>query len=85
MEVRTFDKRSSTLIQFRNHLNSAQSFEIDFSRSKNMLIRGNCQTKGSKCTVDIEGQESVVIEMMPNDLRDQMQLESFDIAKLDKP
>ena len=84
VEVRTYDKRNSTLIQFRNVINSTQSFEIDFGRSKNLNMRGGGQIKGNKCEIDIEGQDSVVIELAPRDLREPMILENFDIAKLEK-
>jgi hypothetical protein len=40
LEVRTFDKEKSTLVMFHNVTESPHHFQADFTRSKNILLRG---------------------------------------------
>ena len=81
--MRTFDKLNSVLMSFRNLINSVQAFEVDFSSSKNLLIRGGA-VKGQKVRLELEGQQMVVLELLPNRMREGLLLENFDITKIDK-
>lgn len=40
LEVHTFDKEKTTLIEFHNVTKGTLHFEADFSKSRNVLLRG---------------------------------------------
>lgn len=73
LEVRTYNKLNTTLLSFRNLINSIQTFDIDFARSTNILIRGG-SVNGQRTRVRIDGQQAVVIEILPKRIREGMQL-----------
>ena len=40
LEVHTYDKEKTTLIEFHNVTSDTHHFEADFSKSKNVMLRG---------------------------------------------
>jgi hypothetical protein len=67
--VRTFNKLNTTLLCFRNLINSIQTFDLDFSTSKNILIRGG-KVNDQQTRIRIDGQQAVVIELLPLHIRE---------------
>ncbi len=52
LEVRMFDKLNTILLSFKNLIHSSQSFEIDFSKTKNIIVRGG-KVSSQKTTITI--------------------------------
>lgn len=83
LEVRTYNKLNTTLLSFRNLINSTQTFDLDFAKSANLLLRGGTAT-GQRTRIRIEGQQAVVVELLPRRIREGLSLENFDITKVEK-
>ena len=84
VEVKFQNRKISTIIQFKNTLNSAQNLEIDFSASKNFKILGNCEVQKNKCNIEIQGIDSVIIELVPKDIKQPMDLKDFNVSRINK-
>jgi len=50
MELHTYEKLHSVILMFKNMSNNQQSYQIDFSKSSNVLIRGN-EVKDKICII----------------------------------
>jgi hypothetical protein len=60
LEVRCFHKKHTTLFSFRNLYSSYQTFEVDFSSSRNVSIHGGV-VSGAKTVITVEGDALTVI------------------------
>lgn len=83
LELHTLEKLHTVLLQFRNLSNSPETFQLDLSTSKNVLVRG-ATTEGKLTTIKLDGQNSVILEVLPNDLREGMELNGLDVTKLQR-
>ena len=82
LEVHTFDKEKSTLIEFHNVTSSTHHFLADFNRSRNVMIRGK-EVKGEQAFIRLKADEKTIIEVLPLDMSKRMEIENFQIHKLD--
>jgi hypothetical protein len=60
LEVKTYNKLNTTLLSFKNLINSIQTFDLDFTKSTNVLLRGGTASN-QKTRIRIDGQQSIVI------------------------
>jgi hypothetical protein len=83
LELHTLEKLHTILLQFRNLSNSPETFQLNLSTSKNFMVRG-ATTEGKLTTIKLDGQNSVILEILPNDLREGMELDGLDVTKLQR-
>jgi hypothetical protein len=62
--MKTFNKIYATLFSFKNVSKATQKFEVELVKSNNIMIRGG-KVNGIKTTIDIIGQGTIVIEVLP--------------------
>lgn len=68
MEVHTFDKEKTTLIEFHNVTSDTHHFVADFTKSKNVFLRGmECQER--KAFIRLGPDEKTIIEVLPKDMK----------------
>lgn len=81
LEVHTFDKEKTTLIEFHNVTGSTHHFQADFSKSKNVLLRGK-EIRGDQAFIRLKADEKTIIEVLPRDLKRRIEIENFEIHKI---
>ena len=73
LEVHTFDKEKTTLIEFHNVTSDTHHFEADFSKSKNVFLRGQ-EVSERKAYIRLGPDESTIVELLPKDMRKHMEI-----------
>lgn len=81
LRVLVLDKRHSTVVEFVNLGGNLQKFEVDFSRSSNIFLRGEGQIDKNKVVFSLEKGESAVVELLPFSFRDPLTLENFEVVR----
>ena len=76
LEVHTYDKEKTTLIEFHNVTSDTHHFEADFSKSKNVFLRGQECTE-RKAYIRLGPDEKTIIELLPKDMRKHIEIENF--------
>ena len=68
LEVHTFDKEKTTLIEFHNITSGQHHFQADFSKSKNVLLRGK-EINHDQAFIRLNPDERTIIEVLPKEMK----------------
>lgn len=81
LEVRTYDKEKTTLIEFHNITSATHHFQADFSKSKNIILRGR-EISNDQAFIRLNPDERTIIEVLPKDMRKHFEIHNFEIKKI---
>ena len=81
LEVHTYDKEKTTLIEFHNVTSDTHHFQADFSKSRNVTLRGE-EVEGNKAYIRLGPDDKTIVEVLPKDMRKHIEIENFEIHKI---